>query len=45
MTDRALSKIKSRINLFRRLRDDIFLYLEFYDTLLLKLEQPRRRTI
>ena len=28
-------KIKSRIKLFDRLRDDIFLYLELYDKLLL----------
>ncbi len=35
MTDRDLGKIRSRIKLFSRLKDDIFLYLEFYDTLLL----------
>ena len=35
MTDRDLSKIRSRIKCFNRLRNDIFLYLELYDTLLL----------
>lgn len=36
ITDRDLSKIRSRIKLFSRLKDDIFLYLEFYDMLLLR---------
>lgn len=36
MTDGDLAKIRSRIKHFNRLRNDIFLYLEFYDTLLLK---------
>ena len=36
ITDRGLSKIRSRIKLFSRLKDDIFLYLEFYDMLLLR---------
>jgi hypothetical protein len=35
ITDRDLSKIRSRIKLFSRLKDDIFIYLEFYDMLLL----------
>lgn len=35
VTDRDLSKIRSRIKLFSRLRNDIFLYLEFYDALML----------
>ena len=36
IADRDLSKIRSRIKLFSRLKDDIFLYLEFYDMLLLR---------
>ncbi|MCK5593008.1 hypothetical protein KAI31_02810 [Candidatus Bathyarchaeota archaeon] len=35
MNNRDLSKIRSRIKLFNRLRNDIFLYLEFYDSLML----------
>lgn len=35
VTERDLSKIRSRIKLFGRLRNDIFLYLEFYDALML----------
>ncbi len=35
VTDRDLSKIRSRTKLFSRLRNDIFLYLEFYDALML----------
>ncbi|UCG45690.1 MAG: hypothetical protein JSV58_02635 [Candidatus Bathyarchaeota archaeon] len=35
MNDRNLSKVRSRIKLFDRLRSDIFLYLEFYDSLVL----------
>ncbi|UCC33761.1 MAG: hypothetical protein JSW53_01805 [Candidatus Bathyarchaeota archaeon] len=35
MTDRDLSKIRSRLKLFDRLKNDVFLYLEFYDALLL----------
>ena len=40
LTDRDLSKIRSRIKLFNRLRNDIFLYLEFYDRLLLRVVEP-----
>lgn len=40
MTDRDLSKIRSRIKLFDRLRDDIFLYLELYDRALLNAAEP-----
>jgi hypothetical protein len=36
INDRDLSKIRSRIKLFSRLKDDIFLYLEFYDMLWLR---------
>ncbi len=36
MTDRDLSKIKSRMKLFERLKNDIFLYLEMWDTVLLR---------
>jgi len=36
ITDRDLSKTRSRIKLFSRLKDDIFLYLEFYDMLWLR---------
>ena len=39
MKDRDLSRIRSRIKLFSRLKNDIFLYLEFYDTLLLGLAE------
>ncbi|MGD8545068.1 MAG: hypothetical protein PVH12_02730 [Candidatus Bathyarchaeota archaeon] len=35
MTDRDLSKIKSRIKLFNRLKNDVFIYLELYDEILL----------
>ena len=35
MNNKDLSKIRSRIKLFNRLRNDIFLYLEFYDALML----------
>ncbi len=35
MNNRDLSKIRSRIKLFNRLRNDVFLYLEFYDSLML----------
>ncbi len=35
MTDRDLSKIRSRTRLFNRLRNDVFLYLELYDRILL----------
>jgi len=35
MTDRNLSKIRSRIKHFERLKNDIFLYLELWDTVLL----------
>lgn len=34
-TDRDLGKIRSRIKLSHRLKNDIFLYLELYDRLLL----------
>ncbi|UCE43977.1 MAG: hypothetical protein JSV57_00290 [Candidatus Bathyarchaeota archaeon] len=40
MTDRDLSKIRSRIKTFDRLRDDIFLYLELYDRVLLSAAEP-----
>jgi len=36
INDRDLSKTRSRIKLFSRLKDDIFLYLEFYDMLWLR---------
>ncbi|UCE29439.1 MAG: hypothetical protein JSV85_01540 [Candidatus Bathyarchaeota archaeon] len=35
MTNRDLSKIRSRIKLFSRLKSDIFLYLEFFDAVML----------
>ena len=35
MTDRDLSKIRSRIKHFERLKSDVFLYLELWDTVLL----------
>jgi len=35
MTDRDMSKIKSRIKLSSRLKDDVFIYLELYDQILL----------
>lgn len=46
MNNRDLSKIRSRIKLFNRLRNDIFLYLEFYDALMLAgiTESPRTTT-
>ena len=34
-TNRSLGKIRSRVKLFHRLKNDIFLYLELYDRLLL----------
>jgi len=34
-TDRDLSKIRSRVKTFDRLRNDVFLYLELYDRVLL----------
>jgi hypothetical protein len=36
MTDRDLSKIRSRVKLFERLKNDVFLYLELWDTVLLE---------
>ena len=44
ITDKDLSKIRSRIKLFSRLKDDIFLYLEFYDTLLLRTAESSELT-
>ena len=35
VTDRDLSKIRSRVKAFDRLRNDVFLYLELYDRVLL----------
>jgi len=35
MTDRDLSKIRSRIKTFDRLKNDVFVYLELYDRILL----------
>ncbi len=36
MTDIDLSKIRSRMKRFKRLKNDIFLYLELWDTVLLE---------
>ena len=36
MTDIDLSKIRSRMKLFEKLKNDIFLYLELWDTVLLE---------
>ncbi|MGD8565759.1 MAG: hypothetical protein PVF96_05365 [Candidatus Bathyarchaeota archaeon] len=35
ITNRNLSKIRSRTKLFNRLRNDVYLYLELYDRILL----------
>lgn len=35
ITDRNLSKIRSRMKLFKRLKNDVFLYLELWDNVLL----------
>jgi hypothetical protein len=40
MTDRDLSKIRSRIKLFDRLKNDVFLYLELWDRTLLNTTEP-----
>jgi hypothetical protein len=40
MTDRDLSKIRSRLKLFERLKNDVFLYLELWDTVLLETPEP-----
>jgi hypothetical protein len=44
MTDRDLSKIRSRLKLFDRLKDDVFLYLELWDTVLLDTAEPAPTT-
>jgi len=36
IADRDLSKIRSRLKLFERLKNDVFLYLELWDTVLLE---------
>jgi hypothetical protein len=40
MTNRDLSKIRSRIKLFDRLKNDVFLYLELWDRTLLNTTEP-----
>ena len=40
MTNRDLSKIRSRIKLFDRLKNDVFLYLELWDRILLSTTEP-----
>jgi hypothetical protein len=40
MTDRGLGKIRSRMKLFERLKNDIFLYLELWDMVLLESTEP-----
>ncbi|NIN53204.1 MAG: hypothetical protein GTO23_08635 [Nitrososphaeria archaeon] len=39
MTDRDLSKIRSRIKTFDRLKNDVFVYLELYDRILLSVAE------
>jgi hypothetical protein len=40
MSARELSKIRSRTKLFDRLKDDVFLYLELWDRMLLSNTEP-----
>lgn len=42
MTDRDLSKLRSRVKLFERLKNDIFLYLELWDRILLESTESAR---
>jgi hypothetical protein len=41
LTDRDLSKIRSRMKLFQRLKNDLFLYLELWDAILLETTEPK----
>ncbi|UCE96198.1 MAG: hypothetical protein JSV51_00895 [Candidatus Bathyarchaeota archaeon] len=44
MTNRDLSKVRSRVKLFERLKNDIFLYLELWDTVLLETAESATAT-
>lgn len=44
ITERDLSKIRSRVKLFERLKNDVFLYLELWDRVLLDTAESATAT-
>ncbi|UCB60934.1 MAG: hypothetical protein JSW72_02425 [Candidatus Bathyarchaeota archaeon] len=44
MTNRDLSKIRSRMKHFEKLKNDVFLYLELWDMVLLETAEPGAKT-